>query len=537
MNTPFSQSSFTVSALLVLLVSGCARLDHLPMETERRYDRFLALETANELPQLVPETKMSGAIPVPAKPLDLTVEQAITLAMAKNRDLHIQQVNPELARTLEAVERGDYDPELFGELEFLREKRSESADNDTRSVVEESGRTSSLGLRQKLPTGTLIEASLGLEKSDVSADGQEQSSRVGLSITQSLLRGFGPTVNLVSLRQAQLDTAISESELRGITESILAETENTYWDYVLAEQKIHIFERSLVLARHQLDDIRQRIEVGTLPRIEASAALAEVARRQQALIDARSFFEEIRLRLVRLINPEGQRPFDLQINATSLTSLAPTPIVDLEERLQLAAQSRPDLNEARLRLKQNRLEIITTRNGLLPRLDLFINLGKTGYAESFSGSWKDLDSNNHDISAGIQFSQYLFNRQAQAYDTAARISRLQAVESVENLKQLVELDVRLAVNEFERSRKQIAATRETRLRQEETLNAETERFNVGSSTALLVAQAQRDLLLSTVDEAEALINCRKALIALYRAEGSLLERRGVRIAESAMQYQ
>jgi len=328
-----------------------------------------------------------------------------------------------------------------------------------------------------------------------------------------------------------LSTAVSEYELRAITETLLAETESSYWDFVLAGQKIDIFERSLAVALQQLDDIEQRIEVGTLPRIEAAAVHAEVARREQALIDARSTLEEKRLQLLRLINPEGNSQFEIQIKAISTAEINPTPITDLGDRLQLASNSRSDLAEAKLRLMQNRLETIMTQNGLLPRLDLFINLGKTGYADSFSDSFKDLVENNHDFSAGIKFSHFLNNRQAKARDLTARTSRRLAIESVENLRQLVELDVRLAVNEFERSRQQITASRTTHIWQSETLKAEKERFDVGASTSLLMAQAQRDLLISSIDEVAAVINSRKAMIKLYLAEGSLLERRGFGIAK------
>ncbi|MCG8508031.1 MAG: TolC family protein [Rhodospirillales bacterium] len=57
---------------------------------------------------------------------------------------------------------------------------------------------------------------------------------------------------------------------------------------------------------------------------------------------------------------------------------------------------------------------------------------------------------------------------------------------------------------------------------------EVERFDVGSSTALLVAQAQRDLLASQIAEVEAIGNYRIALVELSLAEGSLLEWRGAR---------
>ena len=88
-------------------------------------------------------------------------------------------------------------------------------------------------------------------------------------------------------------------------------------------------------------------------------------------------------------------------------------------------------------------------------------------------------------------------------------------------------EVRLAANEVERARRQIAATRTTRELQERTVEAEQERFNVGASTALLVAQAQRDLLAIRIAEVETVVTYRIAVIRLQLAEGSLLERHGV----------
>jgi len=209
--------------------------------------------------------------------------------------------------------------------------------------------------------------------------------------------------------------------------------------------------------------------------------------------------------------------------------MEPLPLQDLGERLQLAEKLRPELNEARTRLEQYALETIVTRNGLLPRLDFFITLGKSGYADSFSDSFQNLDGNGYDLTAGLRLSQPLGNRAAKARQLAAGTTRQQAHEAVANLQQLVALDVRLAVNELERDRQQIAATRVTRELQEATLAAEQERFKVGSSTTLLVSQAQRDLLASQIAEIEAIINYRIALVSLYQSEGSLLERRGARL--------
>ncbi|MFH1336870.1 MAG: TolC family protein, partial [Candidatus Zixiibacteriota bacterium] len=81
--------------------------------------------------------------------------------------------------------------------------------------------------------------------------------------------------------------------------------------------------------------------------------------------------------------------------------------------------------------------------------------------------------------------------------------------------------------EVDRARQQISASAETRKLDEEKLRIETEKFRVGRSTNFLVAQAQRDLLLSQVVEVRTVASYLKSLTELFRLEGSLLERRGI----------
>jgi len=467
--------------------------------------------------------------------MDLSVEQATMLALQNNRDLHVRQLTPVVTGTFEQLEQGVFDPELFADFEYLDEKSTETARSTGEQFnVKGTDTAGNAGIRQRLPTGTTIEATVSQERTISSRTPEQQTARFGLSLTQSLLRGFGPSVNLVSVRQAELETMASEYELRGFTEALLAETGRAYWYYVLAEQEIAIFEESLTVAKQQLYEVEERIEVGVLPAIEAAVARSEVARREQGLINARSNLEERRLRLLRLVSPAPTGRLDLKINTTSEARVEPRPITDLGDRLALAEQFRPDLNEARLRVEQNRLETVLTRNGVLPRLDLFVVLGQTGFSDTFPDSFKEVDGDTYDFTAGVRFSQYLGNRTAHARDIAAHASRQQAVEAVANLQQIVELDVRLGFNGVERAGQLVAASRVTRELQEKTLQGEKDRFDVGASTGLLVAQAQRDLLASSIAEVEAIVNYRIALIDLYVAEGSLLERRGVTLAAGAI---
>jgi outer membrane protein TolC len=461
---------------------------------------------------------------------ELSVEKAVLLALRNNGDLQVRQQTPVIVGAFEQIERGVFDPELFAETEYFRERTSETS-RSTGEEFEVTGDdlTAVAGLRQRLPTGTTLETSLSQQRTTSSRTPEQQTARLGLSVTQSLLRGFGPAVNLATVRQAELDTLASIDELRGFSEALLADSEIAYWNYVLAKEEIAIFEASLEVARKQREEVELRIEVGILPEIEAAAARAEEALRVQLLINARSLLEERRLRLLRLISPSADGHLDRQLTAISDPRLPPQPISDLDDRLQLAEQSRPDLNEARRRLQQSRLETVVTRNGLLPRLDFFVALGKSGFADSFAESFRRLDGDSYDLSAGLRLNYLLGNRPARAQNLAAHAGRQQASAALANLRQLVHLDVRLAVNEVERTRRQIDASRATRIFREQTLAAEQERFEVGTSTALLVAQAQRDLLETRIAESQAIVDYRIALVGLYRAEGSLLDRRGVAI--------
>lgn len=530
---PASVAPGWMALVSVVWLAGCVTPERWPILTPE-WERYPTREprAVRVSESIRPISGAPTALPdvQAGQPVELSVEQAILLALQKNADLHVEQLTPEIVGAFEQIERGVFDPEVFADATYTREKIVQVSRSTEESFnVDGEDLFIEAGLRQRLPTGTDLALSVSQERTLSSRTPEQQESRAGLTLTQALLRGFGPAVNLAAVRQAELDTLASLYEFRGFAEALVAEVESAYWNYVLARQEIAIFEESLQIARQQRDHVEQQIEVGLIAATEAAAARAEVALREQALIDARSELAARRLRLLRLLNPSDEDLFQWNVTATTTPDVKPDPITDVDERARLALERRPELNEARLRQDQNRLEVIVTRNGLLPRLDFFVTLGRSGFADNFADAVSNLDEDTYDLAAGVRLSHFLGNRSAWGRDRAARASHRQASAAVSNLAQIVRLDVRLAVTEAERTRQQIDATTATRTLQEETVEAERERFTVGASTALLVAQAQRDLLEAQIAEVESIVNYRIALVNLYLAEGSLLERRGIRI--------
>ncbi len=505
----------------VILSSACLTFaDELDLNDEQ-----------NEAKQAAPnlQSEPSGNESANANPLKIDIETAVLLAMEKNRSLIVERMNPEISRTFEEDELATFEPLLNAEVSPRRSvsdrlsRAGSSTENQTVDNI-----TGSISLSKLFPTGTTLELRGNSSYTDSSLYSDTfTSNRLGVSVTQALLQGMDIRANMARVHQARIDTLISEYELRGFSEILLEDVETKFWDYALAQRQIEIYTDSLNLAEQQLTEAQERIKIGGLAEIELAASQAEVALRRENLINARSSLAKERLNLLRLLNPSPDINWNRRIILQYQTSLPSIELDDVEQHVQVALKMRPDLNQARLEVKRGNLEVVKTKNGLLPKMDAFINFGKTGYADTFNRSTSNIDGDSYDVSFGLSFEYPPVNKAARAGYKRAIMSRQQQHKALDNLIQLVQVDVRSAYIEVTRTREQITATAATRNFQEEKLRSESEKFRVGKSTSLLVAQAQRDLLASQIAEIEAFANYLKALVSLYRLEGSLLQRRGI----------
>jgi outer membrane protein TolC len=517
--------TFVVTAVLL---SSCSSLPPEP------YSDYVGPQTQGDIPeyqQELPAHKPPDAnnADTTKGPLKIGIQEAILLAVENNRSLVVERMNPEISRTFEKEERALFDPILDAEVSNRRTvaERLSRAGSSTESSIVDSV-TGSLSLGKFFPTGTTLalEGSTSYTDSSLYSD-TFTANRVGFTVTQALLQGMDIRANLASVNQARLDTLISQYELRGFTEVLLEEVESKFWDYALAQRQIEIYTDSLSLAEKQMAEAQERIKIGQLAETELAASQAEVALRRENLINARSDLAKERLNLLRLLNPSPNIDWSRDVVLEYETSWPSFELDNVEQHVQVALKMRPDLNQARLQIQQGDLEVIKTKNGLLPKMDFFIAFGKTGYANTFNRALNDINSGSYDVTGGLIFEYPPINRAAKAQHSRAVISRQQLLEALENLAQLVQVDVRSAYIEVTRASEQITATAATRNFQEQKLRTETEKFRVGKSTSLFVAQAQRDLLASQIAEIQAFANYRKALVALFRLEGSLLQRRGI----------
>lgn len=459
--------------------------------------------------------------------LEINLDQAIKMALEHNIALKIEKVDPQIRETHIESEKARFDAKVsanFSATERISKvifQQGDLGQNVTNRT------DAGISISRINRSGTLTEISVDTIRTRSARSDNLFSTRVGVNLEHPLKRGAGE-VNVVSLRQAELDLAWSEYELSGFVLNLVAEIENRYWEYYLAVRQLEIMQQSYALAEQQREETQRRIKAGSIPESEAAAAEAEVMLRKVDLIDAESRAARSAVSFLRIINPDTENFWVKRPVVIDELFSFETREKTLEQLIELALAGRPEIDQADLMIQRDQLEIISTRDGLLPRLDFFATLGKTGYATSFSGTNpKPGEEGSYDIQAGFVYDLTRGRRDARARHKRAQLNVQARQQAMKNLEQLIKQEVINAFIEVNRSLQQIQATHTTTEKQKEKLRVEEVKFSVGKTTSFQVAQAQRDLTAAMIAEVSAAVEHQQAFAELLRASGQLLNQRNI----------
>jgi outer membrane protein TolC len=103
---------------------------------------------------------------------------------------------------------------------------------------------------------------------------------------------------------------------------------------------------------------------------------------------------------------------------------------------------------------------------------------------------------------------------------------------IRKLEQAVRLEVRTAIRQVETNRQLVETNAIATKLQEQALEDEKKRYEVGVSTSYRVLEFEEDLARARSNELRALVDHRKALISLDRAEGTILERYNIQFVST-----
>jgi outer membrane protein TolC len=216
-----------------------------------------------------------------------------------------------------------------------------------------------------------------------------------------------------------------------------------------------------------------------------------------------------------------------------------------------ALSGRPELAMARINITNAKINLRGSKAELLPTVDAFGSLANNGLAgaintlsavpvspgNSLIGGYGDFFAqvfgrNFPNYSLGLQVNIPIHNRIARADYALDQITARQQELTLLAAEKQARVDVQNAMIGLQQTRATYQAAVKQRILQEQTLDAEQKKLNLGASTIFNVILVQRDLANAQSAEVAALGNYSKARVQLDFATAQTLEANHISVAEA-----
>lgn len=462
-------------------------------------------------PKQVAQTH-SETVPRPesARELPLALNDAVTLALANNREIKNAYLERIAQRADLAVAEGTFIPKLTPRVEG----RVLGDGNDR---IERAATTLDLGanISIKIPTGAELSVNWGTNFHSLNSnlDRRSLGQQISLNLKQPLLRNAGVAVNTADLQKARLTEEINVLDLRKTLEGTIANVVFAYRNLLQNQGRVTIEEAALESAKALVERDRALIEAGRIARVDLIQSQAQVANVEVRLVEARNAVERARLELINLLDVDR----NLKVVALAQPEIEPAEI-DPESLQRFMLVNQPDYLQSQLEVERSKLSLLQAENNRRWNLDLEANVGE------------DLE-NRTDFRAGLIFSRQLDNREIERDFERSRINLLKAENSLAGLEDNLQIELADRLRDIDLSFQQVELARQARELAERNLAIEQERRAFGRSDIFQIVRLQDDLVNAQNAELNATINYLNAVTRLDRTIGNTLNTWGVSISE------
>lgn len=501
----------------------------------------------------------AGGAGLAQAPSELSLDQALRMALANNLDLVSARINPSVAEQQVVFQQATFDPVV--ELAASRSETSRQPIDPTqpqdRTVTDFSAT-----VNQQLKFGGRASGALFVSENDApgfNLINPRYDAGLTLAFDMPLLGGRGREVTTEALLLARRELEISWGDLQQQAALTLETVEGAYWDVLAARQALDVERQALERAEDLLVLNRKKVEVGTLAPIEITQAEAGVASQVEQVLLAEVALENAEDELLRLLAvPSASSLWSDPVVLVDRPVFVPVE-VDLERAIEEALRSRPEMAAVQQRLQNRELSERVARRGL--RHDLDLNLRYTALGDNDNslllpgpdmmfgtiddvflpsrGSTGDAfseipENENYTWTAGLTYRLPIGNRADRATYRIAQLSREQAEVAVEQQELTIRVEVRAAAREVESAVQRVEAAQKNVELQREKLEAEQKKFENGMSTSFEVLTFQNDLADAELSLIRAQLDYLTALAGLQRAQGTLLASHGLALARETV---
>ncbi len=385
------------------------------------------------------------------------------------------------------------------------------------------------------------------------------AGNLSLSIQQNLLQGYGRKVNARFITIAKSNLVVSDIMFKAAVISVVATVLTQYYQLVSDREDTAAKRSALILAQQLEADNKRQVDIGTLAPIEITRAEAQVATAEQDLTVSETTLLQQEVTLKNLLSRNGLAdPLLVNVRVIPLDTIHVPESDDLPPLKDLVAKAlvtRTDIQADTLNLENAKVSALGTLNGVLPSLQVFATLTQNGLngsvnQKSLAAGYPPPDSyfvggygtqlgqifrrNFPSDRGGFALTATIRNRTAQADEAIDQLQLRQTEINDVRDKNQVGVLVSNAVITVRQARTQYAAAVKNRILEEQLLEAEQKKFQLGTSTPYNVITQQRDLATARSAEVTAQAVYAQAKIVLDQVLGTTLETNHISLAEATV---
>jgi outer membrane protein TolC len=367
-------------------------------------------------------------------------------------------------------------------------------------------------------------------------------TRFALGVNQPLLNGLGRLYNERYIIVARNNTDVAEYVFRQQVINTVVTIENAYWDLAALQQSVQVAEQALAVAEQLFKDNKVRLDVGTMSPLDVTSAESEVAARTRDLTVARTNVQFQEATLKNMLT----KKVSTELDAAQIVIMDPMPepkqadIPQLEVALANAMETRTELRQAAINLKNQDISVRFTEKTLLPSLSVFGFYAGSGlegtsttdsngmtsaFGQSFNGS-------NPEYAGGFSLSIPLRNRAAQADNLRSQLETNQLVINQQKSRNAVSMEIQKAIIGLAQGKAQVEAAHKAASLAREIWEGEKVKLEAGASTSYQVILRERDYYSAQQEEVAAMVAYAKAMVEMDRARGITLDKNSIEYSDA-----
>ncbi len=367
-------------------------------------------------------------------------------------------------------------------------------------------------------------------------------TRFALGVNQPVLNGLGRLYNERYIIVARNNTNVAEYVFRQQVINTVVAVENAYWDLAALQRSVGVAERSLAVAEQLFKDNQIRLDVGTMSPLDVTSAESEVAARARDLTVAKTNvqFQEATLKnmLAKIVSPA--------LDAAPIVIMDPMPepkqsdIPKLEAALANAMETRTELRQADINMKNQDISVRFTEKTLLPNLSVFgfyAGSGLDGTSATSSAGMTDafgqsFTGSNPEYAGGFSLSIPLRNRSAQADNLRSQLETNQLLINQQKSRNTISMEVRKAIIGLAQGKAQVEAAHKATSLAREIWEGEKIKLEAGASTSYQVILRERDYYSAEQAEVAAMVAYAKAMVEMDRSRGITLDKNRIEYSDA-----